>query len=196
MARIDDTALKLILTEARTQNKWQAKPVTEAQLREIVRIMSAGPTSMNTQPARIVFVTSAEGKARLKPHLSPGNVDKTMSAPVTAIIASDFNFHDLLPRTFPPNPAAREIFAGRDELIGMTALRNGTLQGAYFMIAARAVGLDVGGMSGFNNAGVDAEFFAGTSVRSNFLCNVGHGDPAGVMGRLPRLPFDEIARIV
>ncbi len=196
MTRIADAALGQLFLDARTHNKWQAKPVPEALLREVVEIMRMGPTSMNCSPMRIVFVASPEAKARLKPHLAPGNVDKAMSAPVTAIIANDFAFYELLPRLFPHNPAARAVFAGKDELIGTTAIRNGTLQGAYFMLAARAVGLDIGGMSGFNNAGVDEAFFKGTTVRSNFLCNVGYGDASGLFPRSPRLAFDEIAKVV
>ncbi len=194
--KIDENALKQLLLDARTQNKWQAKDVTDAQLREIIDIMKMGPTSMNMQPARFLFARSKEAKERLKPFLTPGNVDKTMVAPVTAIIGYDMKFYDHLPRIFPPRPDAKTMYEGKEAFAQTHAFRNGTLQGAYFMIAARAIGLDVGGMSGFNNDGVDKEFFDGTAVKSNFLCNVGYGDPAGVMGRLPRFDFEDIAKVI
>ena len=190
--------LDLIFRTARTQNGWQPKPVSDEQLRELYELMKWAPTTMNTNPARILFLRGSEAKARLKPALSPGNVDKTMAAPVTAIIAYDARFYDLLPKLFPHNPNARGIFAGDDKKAhaDTTAFRNGSMQGGYFIIAARALGLDCGPMSGFDNTRVDAEFFAGTSVRSNFLCNLGYGDPSKVMPRNPRLTFDEACKLL
>ena len=195
MTKIDDTALRQLFLDARTQNKWLPKDVTDAQLHEIVDIMKMGPTSMNTQPMRILFVRSKEAKERLKPFLTPGNVDKTMAAPVCAILGNDMAFYEHLPRTFPHKADAKDMYIGKDAMISGTAFRNGTLQGAYLMIAARAVGLDVGAMSGFDKGKVDEAFFAGTTIKSNFLCNIGHGDPAGVFGKLPRLPFEEACSI-
>lgn len=193
--RLDPAALKQLFLEARTQNKWQQKDVPDALLKEIVDVMKMGPTSANCSPARIVFVKSKAAKERLKPLLSPGNVDKTMSAPVTAIIGHDMAFYEQLPKLF-PHTDAKSWFVGKPEHIGLTAFRNGSLQGAYLMLAARALGLDVGAMSGFDNAKVDAEFFKDTTVKSNFICNLGYGDPAGVLPRSPRLTFDEMASIV
>lgn len=194
-AKIPQQALDQLFMNARTQNKWLAKDVSDAQLREVVDIMKMGPTSANCQPMRIVFVRSKEAKERLKPFLSGNNQEKTMAAPVAAILANDQAFYEHLPRTF-PHADAKSWFTSNETLAATTAMRNGTLQGAYFMLAARAIGLDVGAMSGFDNAGVDKEFFAGTTFKSNFICNVGYGDPSGVMGRLPRFAFDEIAKIV
>jgi 3-hydroxypropanoate dehydrogenase len=162
--------------------------------RALYDLLKWGPTSANCSPARIVFVRSREGKERLRPALSAGNVDKTMAAPVTAIIGHDLRFHDQLPRLF-PHTDARSWFAGKDELIRTTAFRNGTLQGAYLIVAARSLGLDCGPMSGFDNARVDAEFFPGGTVKSNFLCNLGYGDPAKLHPRSPRLAFDEACRL-
>ncbi len=194
--RLDQTALKQLFTEARTHNAWQKRDVPDALLREIVDLVKWGPTSANCEPARIVFVKSAAGKARLAPHLSAGNRDKTMAAPVCAIIAHDLEFYEHLPRLFPHNLAAKTWFNGNAAHAERTAFRNGSLQGAYFMLAARAVGLDCGAMSGFDNAGVDKEFFPDGKLKSNFLCNLGYGDPAGLFARSPRLGFDEIAKIV
>ena len=194
--RIPQTVLDQLFLLARTQNKWLPKDVSDAQLREIIEIARMGPTSANTQPARFVFLKSQAAKERLKPLVSEGNRDKVMAAPVCAIIAHDMKFYELLPRTFPHRPQAKDGFIGKDAHIQATAFRNGTLQGAYLMLAARAVGLDIGAMSGFDNAGVDKEFFDGTDLRSNFLCNIGYGDPTGVMQRLPRLSFDEYAKII
>ncbi len=194
--RIPQNVLDQLFLLARTQNKWLPKDVSDAQLREIIEITRMGPTSANTQPGRFVFLKTQESKERLKPHVSEGNRDKVMSAPVCVIVAHDMKFYENLPHTFPHRPQAKEGFIGKDAHILATAFRNGTLQGAYMMLAARAVGLDVGAMSGFDNAGVDKEFFEGTDLRSNFLCNIGYGDPTGVMGRLPRLSFDDYATIV
>ena len=193
---LDDAGLDLILRKARTQNGWLDKPVSDDQLRAIYDIMRVGPTSANSCPARILFLRTPEAKARLLPALSPGNVDKTKAAPVTAIIGYDTRFFEFFPKLFPHRPEMKDAFANNPENAKITAFRNGTLQGAYFMIAARAIGLDVGGMSGFDNAKVDAEFFPGGRVRSNFLCNVGHGDPGKVLAKLPRLDFDEACRLL
>jgi 3-hydroxypropanoate dehydrogenase len=193
---LDDAGLDLIFRNARTQNGWLDTPVTDEQLEEIYQIMRLGPTSANSCPARILFLRTPEAKARLLPALAPGNVDKTKAAPVTAIIGYDTRFYELTPKLFPHRPEMKDNFANNARFAEVTAFRNGTLQGAYFMIAARAVGLDVGGMSGFDNAKVDAEFFPDGRVKSNFLCNVGHGDPSKVMGRLPRLDFDEACTVL
>lgn len=192
---INDEALDTIFREARTHNKWQDKPVSPAILMAIYDLMRWGPTSANMSPARIVFVVSKEAKERLKPFLSEGNRDKTMAAPATAIIGYDVGFAELLPKLFPHAPDAKNWF--RDPAIAQVhAFRNGSIQGGYFILAARALGLDCGPMSGFDNAGVDREFFAGTGIKSNFICNVGYGDPAGVFPRNPRLSFDEACKIL
>ena len=193
---LDAKSLDLIFREARTHNAFSG-PVTDAQLRELYDLLKWGPTTMNTQPARIVFLRTKEGKEKLRPALSPGNLDKTMAAPVTAIIAHDLYFYENLPKTFPFRPDAIKGFQGEDKKAGneKVAFRNGSLQGAYFIIAARALGIDTGPMSGFNNAGVDKEFFAGTTWKSNFLCNLGKGDPAKIFGRSPRLTFEEACRL-
>jgi 3-hydroxypropanoate dehydrogenase len=192
---INDEALDIIFRNARTQNKWLDKPVSHTMLMAIYDLMRWGPTSANNSPARIVFITTPEAKERLKPHLSEGNRAKTMSAPVTAIIGYDTDFHEHLPRLFPHNQDAKNWFKD-DVLRETTAFRNGTLQGAYFIIAARAVGLDCGPMSGFSNAGVDKEFFAGTNIKSNFICSLGYGDSSGLFPRSPRLAFDEACKIL
>jgi 3-hydroxypropanoate dehydrogenase len=191
---IDAKSLDTLLRGARTHNVWQDKPVSEDQLRQIHEIMKWGPTSTNCQPARIVFVRSKQGKEKLKPALSPGNLDKTMAAPVTAIIAYDSQFYEHMPRIFPHNPAAQSLYSGEDkkEHALRTAFRNGSLQGAYFIIAVRAVGLDAGAMSGFNNAVVDQAFFPDGRYRSNFLCNIGYGDHAKLFNQNPRLGFDDV----
>ncbi len=192
---LDATALDQLFDEARTNNKWLHRDVSDAQLRQIIGLMKWGPTSANCSPARFVFVKSPEAKTRLKPHLSPGNVEKTMAAPATAIIAYDLNFYEYLPKLYPPADA-KSWFVGKKQHADTTAFRNGSLQGGYFILAARALGLDCGPMSGFNNEGVDAEFFAGTEIKSNFLCNLGYGDPAGIYPRSPRFSFDERAASV
>ena len=194
---VDDAALKQLFLEARTQNGWLPTLVTDAQLRRIYDIVKMGPTSANTSPARFVFLRTPEAKARLLPALSPGNVDKTKQAPVTVIIGTDTRFFEWMPKKlFAHRPEMADNYAKNPALAEITAFRNGTLQGAYFMLAARAVGLDVGGMSGFDNAKVDAEFFPDGRVKSNFLCNVGHGDPAKVMAKLPRLDFEEACTLL
>jgi 3-hydroxypropanoate dehydrogenase len=194
--RIDDAALDALFLKARTQNGWLDRPVSDGELQALYDIMRFGPTSANSCPARIVFIRTPAAKARLIPALSPGNVDKTKAAPVTAIIGYDTRFYELTPKLFPHRPEMADNFRNNAALAEITAFRNGTLQGAYFMMAARAVGLDVGGMSGFDNAKVDAEFFPDGRVKSNFLCNLGHGDPSKVMGRLPRLDFSETCTLL
>lgn len=194
-AMLDKAALDLLFYKARTHNAWQPKDVPDDLLRRVVDLMKWAPTSANASPARLVFVKSAEAKARLRPYLSPGNDQKTMQAPVCVIIGEDLEFYEKLPKLF-PHADARSWFVGDQAKIEATAFRNATLQGAYLMLAARALGLDVGPMSGFDMAGVDREFFAGTTYRSNFLCNLGYGDPKGLFPRSPRFEFDEMAKIV
>jgi 3-hydroxypropanoate dehydrogenase len=192
---LDDAALDTLFRTARTHNGWQPQPIGEDWLRAIYDLAKWGATSANCSPARFVFVVSQAAKEKLKPTLLAGNVEKTMAAPATVIVAYDLDFYEHLPKLF-PHDDARAWFAGNDELIRVTAFRNGTLQGAYLMMAARALGLDCGPMSGFDNAKVDAAFFAGTAVRSNFLCNLGIGDPSKLFARSPRFTFDEVCRIV
>lgn len=191
---LDAVALDQLFRSARTHNAWQQKDVPDALLHQLYELLKWGPTSANASPARFVFVKSPEAKAKLKEALAPGNVDKTMSAPVTVIVAQDLAFHDKLPQLF-PHADARSWFAGNDALIESTAFRNASLQGAYLILAARALGLDTGAMSGFDAGKLDAAFFAGTTIKSNFLVNLGYGDPAGLFPRSPRLGFDEAARI-
>lgn len=192
---LDDHALRQLFLEARTHGAWLDKPVSDDLLRRLYELTVQGPTSANSQPARFVFIKSPEARARLKPLLAPGNVDKTMAAPVTVIVGADHAFHEHLP-TFFPHVDARSWFAGNLPLIETSAMRNSSLQGAYLMLAARALGLDCGPMSGFDNAGVDREFFAGTAIKSNFLINLGYGDHGKLHTRLPRPDFDEFARIL
>ena len=192
---INDEARDRIFRTARSQNKWFDKPVSVAHLMAIYDLMRWGPTSANVSPARFLFLISKESKERLKPLLLPGNVEKVMTSAATAIIGYDLDFPEHIPRLFPHNPGAKDWF-NDPTLRETTAFRNGTLQGAYFIIAARALGVDCGPMSGFNNAAVDKEFFAGTRVKSNFLCAIGHGDPSGVFTRSPRLSFDEACKIL
>jgi 3-hydroxypropanoate dehydrogenase len=194
-SRLDDAALARLFRDARTFSHWQARPVAPSLLEELYALVKFGPTSANCQPGRFWFVTSPEGKARLKPCLAEGNVEKTMAAPVTVIVAYDTRFHDLLPKTF-PHVDARSWFEGNEPLITATAQRNGSLQGGYLILAARALGLDCGPMSGFDPAALDAEFFPDGRYRSNFLCNLGYGDRSHLHGRSPRLEFDEACRIV
>ncbi|MEO5338730.1 MAG: malonic semialdehyde reductase [Magnetospirillum sp. WYHS-4] len=194
MTGLDPSALDQLFRQARTHNAWQDRPVPESLLREAWDLAKWGPTSANCLPARIVFVVSPEAKERLRSCLMEANVAKTMAAPATAIVGYDLAFPDQLPRLF-PHADARSWFVGNAELIQATAFRNSTLQGAYFMMAARSLGLDCGPMSGFDAAKVDEAFFAGTAVKSNFLCNLGYGDPAKLFPRGPRLSFDEACRI-
>src|SRR5579859_4953645 len=192
---IDARSLDTLFREARTHNGWQDKPVPESLLREVFDLAKMGPTSANCSPMRVVFVTTPEGKERLKPALSAGNLEKTMAAPVTAILANDTRFYDELPRLF-PHADAKAWFAGNETLSATTAMRNGTLQGAYLMLAARALGLDCGPMSGFDNAKVDAEFFADGRFKSNFLCSLGYGYPSKLFPRSPRFAFQDACKIV
>ena len=193
-ASLDDRALDQLFRAARTQNKWQDRPVPDAKLQELYELLKWGPTSANSSPARFVFVRTAEGKAKLKEALSAGNTEKTMTAPVTAIVCYDSYFYDKLSQLF-PHADAKPWFTSSPEFAEKTAFRNGSLQGAYLMLAARAIGLDVGAMSGFDNAKVDELFLFGTGWKSNFLVNLGYGDPAGLFPRSPRLSFDEAARL-
>jgi 3-hydroxypropanoate dehydrogenase len=190
-----DITTEQLFDHARTHNGFTAEPVSEAQLRRLYDLMKWAPTSANSSPARIAFVVSAEAKEKLLECVSPGNVAKTRSAPVTAIIGFDLDFPDTLPKLF-PHADARSWFVGKQEHIETTAFRNGSLQGGYFILAARALGLDCGPMSGFDGAKVDAAFWAGTAIRTNFLCNLGRGDPAKLFARRPRLSFEEACRIV
>lgn len=193
---LSDTALDQLFREARTFNAWLPREVSDAQLHQLYELAKFGPTSANASPMRLVFVKSEAGKAKLGPFLSEGNRAKTMEAPVTAIVATDHEFYEKLPRLF-PHADARSWFVGNQPMIDATAFRNATLQGAYLLLAARAIGLDCGPMSGYDQAGVDAAFFAGTAVKSNFLINIGYGDASrNLFPRSPRLPFDEACSIV
>jgi 3-hydroxypropanoate dehydrogenase len=191
-AGLDDDALDTLFREARTHNGWQEKPVPRHLLEQAVDLAKMGPTAANSSPLRVLFVESPEAKERLKPALAPGNVEKTMTAPITAIMAYDLAFYDLLPKLF-PHADARSWFAGNDAFITHTATQSGTLQAAYFLLALRAVGLDAGPLNGFDNAKVDAAFFDGTKIRSNFIINAGYGDESKLFPRSPRLDFGEIA---
>jgi 3-hydroxypropanoate dehydrogenase len=192
---VDSEALDRIFLSARTHNAWRDDPVADDLLRQLAAMVALGPTSANCEPARLVFVKSLVAKKRLEPFLAEGNRAKTMAAPVCVIIAYDMAFHEHLPRLF-PHADARSWFVGDEAKVRETAFRNGSLQGAYLILAARALGLDAGPMSGFDNAGVDREFFPEGRIRSNFLCNLGYGDPSGVKPRLPRLEFAEFAHII
>lgn len=188
-ARLDDAALDRLFREARTRNAWTPETMAESAMREIYDLMKWGPTSANTSPARFVWVASETGRARLAPHLSEGNREKTLTAPVCVIVAYDMDFAETVPQLFPHNPGAKDWFAD-PEVAFNTAYRNSTLQGGYLILAARALGYDAGPMSGFDLKGVDAEFFAGTKIRANFLCAIGHGADVP-FPRSPRLSFDE-----
>ena len=191
-ARLNEAALKQLFLEARTHRAWQPRDVPDTVLRELVDLTRMAPTANNSLPARIVFVKSKAAKERLKPHLSAGNVDKTMAAPATVIVGYDLKFYAHPPKGQDPLSA----FADKPDQARTLAFRNGSLQGGYLILAARSLGLDCGPMSGFDNAGVDAAFFAGTDVQSNFLCNLGFGAPAGLRPRGPRFDFEEIAKIL
>jgi 3-hydroxypropanoate dehydrogenase len=206
---LDEKAMDLLFRKARTHIAWLDRPVSESTLRQLYELMKWGPTSANSCPARIFFLRTAQAKARLLPALSPGNMEKTRAAPVTAIIAYDLRFYDKLPRLFPHNPGMRQVFVDAPELVEVTARRNSSLQGAYFILAARAVGLDCGPMSGFDNSKVDEEFFAAGKcegcdeeflpeghLRSNFLCNLGYGDSTKLLPRSPRLEFEEACMLL
>jgi 3-hydroxypropanoate dehydrogenase len=196
MSTVSNDDLDLIFRKARTQNGWLDKPVDDALLRQVYDLAKMGPTSANMSPLRILFVRSAAAKERLKPALDAGNVAKTMAAPVTAILGMDIHFYEKLPQLFPHVDAKAWFKDLPDNVLETIALRNSSLQGAYFMLAARSLGLDCGPMSGFNNARVDAEFFAGTTIKSNFLCSLGHGDPSKLFPRSPRLTFEEACQVL
>lgn len=208
---LNDEALDLLFRTARTHSAWRDEPVEDDLLRKLYELMKWGPTSANCTPTRIVFLRTKAGKERLRPALIPGNIEKTMQAPVTAIIAYDSKFYEQLSRLFPAAPAMKDTFVKSPELAAATAMRNGSLQGAYFMLAARSLGLDCGPMSGFDNAKVDAEFFPAATtpgavtagkftgigtVKSNFLCNLGYGDATKLHPRGPRLEFEEACQLL
>lgn len=193
---INDGGLDLLFRTARSFNDWQDKPISDVTLQALYDLTRMGPTTANSSPARFVFLRSPEAKERLRPFLSEGNTAKTMSAPVTVIIAYDLDFPEKLPELFPHDPTARTWFEGDDEKVLENAFRNGSLQGGYLIMAARALGLDCGPMSGFDIAGVDREFFPDGRFKTNFLCNLGHGDRADMPPRNPRLAFDAAARII
>jgi len=192
---IDTAVLDQLFRNARTHNNWLDKPVADSLLGELHDLMKWGPTSANCWPLRVVYVKSPQAKARLLPLLMEGNRAKTETAPMTAILGMDLDFPDTLPTLF-PHTDAKSWFAGNDALIDTTAFRNSSLQGAYFMLAARALGLDCGPMSGFDAAKVDAEFFAGTRIKTNFICNLGYGDAAQLFPRSPRPSFGEVCKII
>lgn len=192
---LSDEALDQVFRNARTHNAWLPEPVPVELLQKAYELARMGPTSANTSPARFVFLTTPEAKARLKPALSPNNIDKTMAAPVTAIIASDTEFYEKLPRLF-PHADFRSYFVGNQKLIEETAFRNSSLEGAYFILASRGLGLDCGPMSGFDPVKVDAEFFPDGKWKANFLCNLGYGDPSTLFPRNPRLEFEEACRVI
>jgi 3-hydroxypropanoate dehydrogenase len=207
---VGDEVLDQIFRKARTYSAWLDEPVTDEIIRQTYDLIKWGPTSANSCPARFLFIRSKEAKERLRPTLAPGNVDKTMSAPVTVIVAYDLLFFEKLPKLFPHSPAMRDLFASNPQLVEVTAKRNSSLQGAYLIVAARALGLDCGPMSGFDNAKLDEEFFgAGKEcegceqeffpaghVKSNFLCNLGYGDPSKLFPRSPRLEFTEACSLL
>jgi len=193
---LSSETLDVLFRSARSHSYWFDKPVTDDQLHQLYDLMKWGPTSGNCTPARLVFVRSPEAKARLKPFLDAGNVDKSMTAPVVVIIGMDMEFYEKLPKLFPHNLAARTWFEGKPEKIRITALRNSSLQGAYFMLAARSLGLDCGPMSGFDGDKLDAEFFPDGKVKTNFICAIGYGDPAKLYPRGPRLDFSEACQLL
>jgi len=208
--RVDDRALNTLFREARSYAKWLARPVTEETVRELYDLLKWAPTSANAAPARFAFLQSKEAKERLRPALAPLNVEKTMTAPVTVIVAYDLKFYERLPKLFPQNPGMAKLFENSPEMVESTARRNSSLQGAYLIMAARALGLDCGPMSGFDHAKVDEEFFAAGKpcfgcdqeffseghVKTNFLCNLGYGDPSSLHPRLPRLAFTEACSLL
>jgi 3-hydroxypropanoate dehydrogenase len=193
--QLPDSALDVLFRNARTHRDWLPEPVPDELIYQMYDLFKMGPTSANCSPARVLFLKSPEAKARLLPAMAPANVDKTRNAPVTAIVAYDLEFYEKLPRLYPPMDA-RSWFAGKPELIEETAFRNSSLQGAYMIIAARAVGLDCGPMSGFEPDKVNAEFFPDGKWKANFICNLGYGDASKLYPRLPRLPFDEACRLL
>ena len=188
--------LDKLFLKARSHYNWKKKEVKEKTLKDLYNLVKNCPTSANSEPMRILFLKSDKSKERLRPHLSDGNVDKTMTAPIVAIIAYDSKFYNHLPKLFPHNPGMKKVLSNPPAKAEITAFRNSTLQGGYFMIAARALGLDVGPMSGFNNSGVDKEFFSDGRFKSNFLCNLGYGDKSKLLNRLPRFKFSEVCKIL
>jgi len=208
--RIDEASIRTLFTGARTYSKWLDRPVPDDTLHELYELLKWAPTSANAAPARFAFLRSPGAKERLRPALAPLNVEKVMTAPVTVIIAYDVKFYDALPKLFPHSPGIASLYASNPELTETTARRNSSLEGAYLIMAARALGLDCGPLSGFDNAKVDEEFFAAGKpcfgcdqeffpeghVRSNFLCNLGYGDPASLHPRLPRLAFGEACSLL
>jgi 3-hydroxypropanoate dehydrogenase len=208
--KVDDAALDILFREARTHYKWQDKPVTDETLHSLYDVMKWAPTSANAEPARFAFLRTREAKERLRPALAPMNVDKVMTAPVTVIVAYDLRFYSQLPKLFPHNTGMAKLFESNPEMVEITARRNSSLQGAYMIVAARAIGLDCGPLSGFDNAKVDEEFFAAGKpcfgcdqeffpeghVKSNFICNLGYGDPSVLFPRLPRLAFNEACSLL
>ncbi len=195
MSNFDKKLQDLLFNNARTHNAWLPKKIPDELLKNLFNLTKMAPTSANCSPMRLIFVKSSDGKEKLKPALSKGNLDKTMTAPVTAIIAYDLDFYEYLPKLF-PHDDAKSWFEGREQHIKNTAILNGSLQGAYLMLAARALGLDCGPMSGFNKKKVDEVFFSGTNIKSNFLVNLGYGDDAGLFPRSPRFDFDEVCSIL
>ena len=193
---LPDATLDQLFREARSQNGWKETPVSQTLLRAVYDLARMGPTSANCSPARFVFCASQEAKEKLASFASAANAAKIVAAPVTVIIGHDMKFYDKIPELFPHNPGARDWFTSSAALAETTAFRNGTLQGAYLMIAARALGLDCGPMSGFDNARVDAEFFPDGRFRSNFLCSLGHGDPAKLFARSPRFEFEDACQLL
>jgi 3-hydroxypropanoate dehydrogenase len=207
---VDELALNALFREARTYTKWQPRPVADQTLRDLYELLKWAPTSANAAPARFAFLRSKEAKERLRPALAPGNIEKAMTAPVTVIVAYDMKFYDQLPKLFPHSPWVKQLFESNPQLVEVTALRNSSLQGAYLILAARALGLDCGPISGFDNVKVDEEFFSTGKpcfgceqeffpeghVKSNFLCNLGYGDPSSLFPRLPRLPFNEACSLL
>ncbi|ATJ81296.1 malonic semialdehyde reductase [Halomonas beimenensis] len=196
MNAIDQNAIQTLFTEARTHNVWLDRDVSEQTLRELYHLMHFGPTSMNCQPLRVLFLKSQEAKERLKPALLPGNQEKTMQAPVVAVLGYDTEFYEHLPRMFSHNKEAKSLFEGKPDFINATAFRNSSIQGGYFILAARALGLSAGPMSGFNNAAVDEAFFPDGKVKSNFLCNLGYGDASALFPRQDRFAFDEVCDVL
>jgi 3-hydroxypropanoate dehydrogenase len=195
-SRLSSEAVDQLFLTARSHTKWLPRDVPDSLLRELVDVMKMAPTSANCSPARLIFVKSAAAKGVLKPYLSHTNLIQTMAAPVTCIVGYDRKFYDHLPKLYPYASNAKSWFTTSEEHAEQTAFRNGTLQGAYLLLAARALGLDAGALSGFDNAGIDGTFFAGTTYKSNFLINIGYGDPAGILPRSPRFAFDDMAQIV
>ena len=208
--KIDDAALDTLFRKARTYSKWQSKPVPDEMLRELYELLKWAPTSANGEPARFAFLRTKESKERLRPALAPLNIEKTMSAPVTVIVAYDLRFYQQLPKLFPQNPGMGKLYESNPELVEVTAKRNSSLQGAYLIMAARSLGLDCGPLSGFDNAKVDEEFFAAGKpcfgcdqeffpeghVKTNFICNLGYGDPSALFPRLARLSFSEACSLL